>query len=58
MKQQYTTTFHLNGIWVVERLVEWHANKKPILPVPWVVVVAQLVERSLSQYQSSAKLFT
>ena len=29
-KQQYTTLFHLNGIWVAGRPVEWHANKKSI----------------------------
>ena len=27
-KQQYTTLFRLNGTWVVERPVVWHANKK------------------------------
>ena len=27
MKQQYTTLFPLNGIWVVERPVVWHAKK-------------------------------
>ena len=31
-KQQYTTLFPLNGIWVVERPVVWHA-KKNILAV-------------------------
>ena len=30
-KQQYTPLFSLNGTWVVERPVVWHANKKTIL---------------------------
>ena len=31
MKQQYNTLFPLNGIWVVERPVLWHANKKTLV---------------------------
>ena len=30
-KQQYTTLFPLNGTWVVERPVVWHANKNVVV---------------------------
>ena len=29
-QQQYTALFPLNGIWVVERHVVWHANKNTV----------------------------
>ena len=44
-KQQCTTLFPLNGIWMLERPFIWHAKRSTY--TAWAEVVDQLVERSL-----------
>ena len=42
-KQQYTTLLPLNGLWVVERPVVWHVNKKTQLC--WILIRRRKIYR-------------